>query len=120
MLKCPSCGSVSFVSTGVGQEKIPDAPSVETRNKEQNPYIRRRRRCKKCNQLFSTREYEVGQLQSIMLAVKEEFSTLKGSEKRLDSLVVDIEDLLEELLSWAGHVKKQKKLLKQRRTTDAN
>jgi len=55
-----------------------------------------------------------------MLAANKEFSTLKGSEKRLDSLVVDIEDLLEELLSWAGHVKKQKKLLKQRRKTSAN
>lgn len=115
MLKCPSCGSVSFVSTGAGQEKIPDAPSVDTRNTNKTPYIRRRRRCSKCNHLFSTREYEVEELQSIMLGVKKESGDLEGSEKHLTSLTTEIQDLLEELLSWAGHVKKQKKLLKQRR-----
>ena len=118
-LKCPSCGSISFISAGGSQEKVPDAPSVETRNKENTPYLRRRRKCKKCGHLFSTREYEVNHLQSIMIAMKTDSMT-PVSDKHLDSLTAEIQDLLEELLSWAGHVKKQKKLLKQRRTTDAN
>ena len=120
MLKCPSCGAVSFVSTGGHQEKVPDAPSIETRNKEQTPYLRRRRKCKKCGHLFSTREYEVSELQSIIHAATKEGQTLEGSEKHLESIVTELEDTLAELLSWAGHVNKHKKLLKQRRKTDVN
>ena len=118
-LKCPSCGAVSFVSAGGRQEKVPDAPSMDTRNKENTPYLTRRRRCKKCGHLFSTREYEVKELRSIMLAVQTDAMT-PVSEKYLDSLTAEIESLLEELFSWSGYVKKQKKLLKQRRKTDAN
>ena len=114
MLKCPSCGSVSFVSTGAGQEKIPDAPSVETRNTNQTPYIRRRRRCTKCNHLFSTREYEVEELQAIILGVKKESGNLEGSEKHLASIAAEVADLLEELLSWARQVNKHKKLVKEK------
>ena len=115
MLTCPSWGSVSFVSTGAGQEKIPGAPSVEIRNTNQTPYIRRRRRCTKCNHLFSTREYEVEELQSIMLGVKKESGSLEGSEKHLASIAAEVADLLEELLSWARQVNKHKKLLKKRK-----
>jgi len=118
MLKCPSCGSVSFVSTGAGQEKIPGAPSVETRNTDQTPYIRRRRRCSKCKHLFSTREYEVAELQAIMLGVKKEAGDLEGSEKHLASIAAEVSDLLEELLSWARQVNKHKKLVKDK--TNAN
>ena len=115
MLKCPSCGSVSFVSTGAGQEKIPGAPSVDTRNTDQTPNIRRRRRCTKCNHLLSTREYEVEELQAIMLGVKKESGDLEGSEKHLASIATEVADLLEELLSWAGQVNKHKKQLKKRK-----
>jgi len=106
-LKCPSCGAVSFVSAGGHQEKVPDAPSVSTRNRDNTSYLTRRRRCKKCGHLFSTREYEVKELRSRMLAVKTDAMT-PVSEKYLDSLTAEIESLLEELFSWSGYVKKTK------------
>jgi len=118
-LKCPSCGSISFISAGGRQEKVSGAPSMDTRNKENTPYLARRRKCKKCGHLFSTREYETNYLQSMMLAVKTDAMT-PVSDKHLDSLTTEIQDLLEELLSWAEHLKKQKKLLKKRRKTDVN
>ena len=54
-----------------------------------------------------------------MIAMKTDSMT-PVSDKHLDSLTAEIQDLLEELLSWAGHVKKQKKLLKKRRQSSAN
>ena len=97
MLKCPSCGSVSFVSTGAGQEKIPGAPSVDTRNTDQTPYIRRRRRCSKCKHLFSTREYEVKELKSI-------FREKIGKANQPELKTEELEEILQDLKEWVNQL----------------
>jgi len=101
MLKCPSCGSVSFVSTGAGQEKIPGAPSVDTRNTDQTPFIRRRRRCSKCNYLFSTREYEVEELKSIFREKSKKANQPKHKTEEL-------EEILQDLTDWVDGLSKEK------------
>ena len=97
MLRCPSCGSVSFVSAGGRQEKVPDAPSVSTRNRDNTSYLTRRRKCKKCGHLFSTREYEVKELRSIF---REKIG--KANQPKLKT--EELEEILRDLKEWVNQL----------------
>tara|TARA_Y100001968_G_C19127358_1_gene604911 strand:- start:73 stop:417 length:345 start_codon:yes stop_codon:yes gene_type:complete len=109
MLKCPSCQAVSFASIGG------DSDVLESRNRDTTPYLRRRRQCKKCGECFTTREYEVNELLSIMNGARDDSLTLEASETHLASIVSELEDTLKELTTWSTQVSRHRANLKRRK-----
>tara|TARA_Y100001970_G_scaffold260764_1_gene343152 strand:+ start:279 stop:551 length:273 start_codon:yes stop_codon:yes gene_type:complete len=89
MLKCPNCKSNSISSSGGG------AVVLNTRNKGETPYLKRKRLCKACKAAFTTQEWEVGELQKVFYKSFNEVDLISLAEE-MKAILKDLQTLKEE------------------------
>ena len=89
MLKCPNCKSNSISSSGGG------AVVLNTRNKGETPYLKRKRLCKACKTAFTTQEWEVEELQKVLYKSFNEVDLISLAEE-MKAILKDLKTLKEE------------------------
>ena len=89
MLKCPNCKSNSISSSGGG------AVVLNTRNKGETPYLKRKRLCKACKAAFTTQEWEVEELQKVLYKSFNEVDLISLAEE-MKAILKDLKTLKEE------------------------
>ena len=68
---------------------------LNTRNKGETPYLKRKRLCKACKAAFTTQEWEVGELQKVFYKSFNEVDLISLAEE-MKAILKDLQTLKEE------------------------